>query len=126
MLKDSKNSNAVTVGSANTVRSVDKTLQASVFDSIVKNLGRAEREKILEAYDLKRFVRVFEDVELMRTAECLFENNLNVSRSAVYLYMHRNTLIYRLKKLKRITGLDICDFYDAVIFKILYVLYTEK
>lgn len=126
MLKDSKNNGGTTVGMTDAVRGVDKTSQANVFDSVVKNLGKAEREKILEAYDLKRFVRVFEDADLMRTAECLFENNLNVSKSAVYLYMHRNTLIYRLKKLKRITGLDICDFYDAVIFKILYVLYTEK
>lgn len=126
MLKDSKNNGGTTAGMTDAVRGVDKTSQANVFDSVVKNLGKPEREKILEAYDLKRFVKVFEDADLMRTAECLFENNLNVSKSAVYLYMHRNTLIYRLKKLKRITGLDICDFYDAVIFKILYVLYTEK
>ena len=80
----------------------------------------------LNAVNLKKFAKVFEDDDLMQTAECLFANDLNVSKTATLLYMHRNTLIYRLKKLKHITGLDLCNFYEAIVFKMLYIFYSEK
>jgi carbohydrate diacid regulator len=47
-----------------------------------------------------------------------FENNLNVSETARQLFVHRNTLVYRLEKLYRSTGLDIRVFDDALTFKI--------
>jgi len=104
----------------------DITTASGTFNFVVGKVSRQDREKILEGYDLKKFAKVFEDEELMKTCECLFANNLNVSRAATLLYMHRNTLIYRLKKLKRTIGLDLCDFYQAIIFKILYIFYCEK
>ncbi len=66
-------------------------------------------------------IKVFRDGELLRTCFCLFENNLNVSLTARKLYMHRNTLIYRLAKIKRLTGLDACALDDATTFIILNV-----
>ena len=47
-----------------------------------------------------------------------FENNLNVSETARKLYVHRNTLVYRLEKVKKITGLDLREFEDAILFKV--------
>ena len=58
------------------------------------------------------------DAETMLTIQKFFENNLNVSETARQLYVHRNTLVYRLEKIKRITGLELTRFDDAVIFKV--------
>lgn len=58
------------------------------------------------------------DSETMLTIQKFFENNLNVSETARQLYIHRNTLVYRLEKIKRLTGLELTNFDDAVIFKI--------
>lgn len=58
------------------------------------------------------------DSETMLTIQKFFENNLNVSETARQLYIHRNTLVYRLEKIKRITGLELTSFDDAVIFKV--------
>lgn len=47
-----------------------------------------------------------------------FENNLNISETARQLYVHRNTLVYRLERLEKVIGLDIRKFDDAMTFKI--------
>ena len=56
--------------------------------------------------------------ELLLTVEKLFENNLNASETARQLFIHRNTLTYRLDKLERQIGLDLRRFEDAIMFKI--------
>ena len=58
------------------------------------------------------------DEETMVTIQKFFENNLNISETARQLYVHRNTLVYRLERLEKIIGLDIRKFEDAMTFKI--------
>ena len=58
------------------------------------------------------------DQEILTTIDTFFENNLNVSETARQLFVHRNTLVYRLEKLQKSTGLDIRTFEDAMTFKI--------
>lgn len=58
------------------------------------------------------------DDETLTTINKFFENNLNVSETSRQLYVHRNTLVYRLEKLQKSTGLDIRVFDDALTFKI--------
>lgn len=58
------------------------------------------------------------DEETVITINKFFENNLNVSETARQLFVHRNTLVYRLEKLQKSTGLDIRNFDDALAFKI--------
>ena len=58
------------------------------------------------------------DEETLTTINKFFENNLNVSETSRQLYVHRNTLVYRLEKLEKSTGLDIRRFDDALTFKI--------
>ena len=87
----------------------------------------------------KMFIReIFEgkspddfDEETLITINKFFENNLNVSETSRQLYIHRNTLVYRLDKLQKSTGLDLRVFEDAITFKIAlmvvkYMKYMES
>ena len=58
------------------------------------------------------------DEEMLFTINKFFENNLNVSETARKLFVHRNTLVYRLEKIKKITGLDLREFDHAIMFKV--------
>ncbi len=58
------------------------------------------------------------DEETLQTIFKFFENNLNVSETSRQLFVHRNTLVYRLDKIERLTGLDLRKFDDAVVFKV--------
>jgi len=58
------------------------------------------------------------DEESRSTIKIFFENNLNVSETSRQLFIHRNTLVYRVEKLEKTTGLDLRNFDDAVTFKI--------
>ena len=71
------------------------------------------------------------DEETLATINKFFENNLNVSETSRQLYIHRNTLVYRLDKLQKSTGLDLRVFEDAITFKIAlmvvkYMKYMES
>ena len=71
------------------------------------------------------------DDETLTTINKFFENSLNVSETSRQLYIHRNTLVYRLDKLQKSTGLDLRVFEDAITFKIAlmvvkYMNYMEK
>ena len=58
------------------------------------------------------------DADTLDTINKFFENNLNVSETSRKLYVHRNTLVYRLEKIKKITGLDLREFDHAIVFKV--------
>ena len=65
--------------------------------------------------------RLFNE-EMLYTIEMFFKKDLNLSDTARQLYIHRNTLVYRLDKVQRQTGLDLRSFDDAITFKILMEL----
>lgn len=132
----------VTVGIGTTVESIKelaksfKEAQAAlevgkVFDTdkvIVSygNLGIARLIYQLPTTLCETFLReVFKkgsiqslDQETLFTIQKFFENSLNVSETSRKLFVHRNTLVYRLEKIKRITGLDLREFDQAIVFKI--------
>ena len=58
------------------------------------------------------------DHETLMTVQSFFENNLNVSETSRKLFVHRNTLVYRLEKIRKLTGLDLREFDHAVTFKV--------
>lgn len=58
------------------------------------------------------------DYETLFTIQKFFENNLNVSETARKLFVHRNTLVYRLEKIRKLTGLDLREFDHAIVFKV--------
>lgn len=64
------------------------------------------------------------DEEIVSTVNKFFENNLNVSETSRQLFVHRNTLVYRIEKLQKSTGLDVRTFDDALTFKIAMMVYN--
>ena len=58
------------------------------------------------------------DHETLMTIQCFFENNLNVSETSRKLFVHRNTLVYRLEKIRKLTGLDLREFDNAITLKV--------
>lgn len=84
-----------------------------VEESLFALLGEGGREML-------------KDEELLVTGEAFLNSNLNVSETARELYVHRNTLIYRLDKIERLTGLDIRKFGDAINFRLISILIKLK
>ncbi len=58
------------------------------------------------------------DKETLAIIDKFFENNLNISETSRKLFVHRNTLVYRLGKIKKLTGLDLREFDQAIVFKV--------
>lgn len=73
--------------------------------------------EVLHGISMEQF-----DEEILTTVNKFFDNNLNVSETSRQLYIHRNTLVYRLDKLQKMTGLDLRNFDDAIIFKIMLMV----
>ena len=69
----------------------------------------------------RKTARLFND-EMIHTIETFFDNSLNLSETARKLYIHRNTLVYRLEKVQHAIGLDLRNFDDAVTFKMMMLL----
>jgi sugar diacid utilization regulator len=64
--------------------------------------------------------------EMMETARTFFRNDLNLTTTAKELFIHRNTLLYRLERIRKETGLDVRSFHDAVIFSVFSALQAEE
>ncbi len=98
-----------------------------LIHQLPKTLCTEFLNEVLEGQALNEF-----DEETMTAAYYFFENNLNISETARQLYVHRNTLMYRLEKIQKKTGLDVRVFEDAMTFKIailvschIHAQYTE-
>jgi carbohydrate diacid regulator len=83
-------------------------------------------KEIFDGRDIDDF-----DDEILPTIDKFFENSLNVSETSRQLFIHRNTLVYRLDKIQKSTGLDLRVFDDAITFKIAlmvvkYMKYMKK
>ena len=96
------------------------------IEDMVSCLTKSQRERLISGYDMKNFARIFEHGDLMTAVGCFFENGMNISETARKLYMHRNTLIYRLNKIQKTTGMDLRNFEMAVTFRRLHALYEQK
>ncbi|NOU98242.1 PucR family transcriptional regulator [Paenibacillus sp. LMG 31456] len=91
------------------------------LEKLINLIPEGEKTNFLERV-LKR-LDVALDSETMTTLEHFFQLDCNVSETAKKLYIHRNTLLYRLDKFKQETGLDVRTFNDAVLVKIALLLY---
>ena len=117
-------------GAENTLRYADVfELQGDVHSYreflLVKLLEDIPESKLAEYFSAmseSSFKEIFEDEEMLNTAETFLQCSLNVSETSRNLYMHRNTLLYRLDKIEKATGLNIRSFSDAVSFRVLTIL----
>ena len=92
----------------------------SVFSDFCKTvmgcLNPDEQASISEKFLTREIVSVMKDKELIECINAFFKNNLNISETSRNAFLHRNTLIYRIIKMQRITGIDVRNFTDAVLF----------
>jgi len=93
---------------------------------LVSGISEQRKREIISGYDLKNFARIFEDAELMTAISAYLDNGMNISETSRKLYMHRNTLMYRMKKIKEQTGLDLRNFDMALTFEILNAFYKSE
>lgn len=100
------------------------TLKNSICDEILTKLllGTSKKQLIVE-YCTVKTAKIFSDKEIMNTAMCFFDSDLNICKTAQRLFMHRNTLNYRLEKIRKNTGFDLRQFDSACAFKILYTIF---
>ncbi len=91
------------------------TYEALLFPMLIKHLKQTSSNTNFA------HARHVGDLELEQTALVFFDNNLNISETANELFIHRNTLIYRLNKLEGITGYDIRKFNDAINYYLSYL-----
>jgi carbohydrate diacid regulator len=92
-----------------------------LLERFLMNVPREESMHYHALLFNRKTAKLFND-EMLQTIEMFFRKDLNLSDTARQLYIHRNTLVYRLDKVQRHTGLDLRKFDDAVTFKILYEL----
>ncbi len=71
------------------------------------------------------FVSIMKDESLVSSIEAFFANNLNLSETGKKSFLHRNTLVYRLDKVQKMTGFNLRNFSDSVTFKILMLIYHK-
>ena len=90
---------------------------------LLEDLPRARLKDYMEQFRVSGAEEIFEDEDMAGTAEEFLESSLNISETSRNLFMHRNTLMYRLDKIERATGLNIRKFSDAVTFRVLTILY---
>lgn len=91
------------------------------MERLVNSIPDDRRRQLLA--QIGDFSSVLADKEMQLTLESFFEMDCNVSETAKKLYIHRNTLLYRLDKIKQETGADVRSFGDAAIVKLAMLLY---
>ncbi len=97
-------------------------VNSSLLGNLLVNLDNESLgnvQNILEDENVKKFLK---DEELTNTVELFFKNNLNIIKTAQDAIVHRNTLVYRLEKIKKMLGLDIRNFEDAVTLHTVIIL----
>lgn len=122
-----KQTNSILNKEDKTIKAQDKN--ASIFDSFCNNvmccLNPDEQANISERFLTPEIVSVMKDKELIECINAFFKNNLNISETSRNAFLHRNTLLYRIEKINKVTGLNIRNFEEAMSFKLLNIVYEK-
>ena len=93
-----------------------------VFIKMLEDLPKHKLAEYLDILSEENAKEIFSDPEMVETAEEFLNNSLNTSETSRKLFLHRNTLTYRLDKIERATGLNIRKFSDAITFRLITLL----
>ena len=99
------------------------TYKEYVLVKMLEDMPKHKLQEFLDILEDQEAKSMFADSEMVTTAEEFLHTSLNVSETSRNLYMHRNTLMYRLDKIERTTGLDIRKFQDAMTFRLIMILH---
>lgn len=97
-------------------------IKSTLLGSLLSQLNKENLGSINFILQDEGVTKFFADEELVHTVEVFFENNLNLIKASNSLIVHRNTLLYRLEKIKKMIGLDIRNFEDAVTLQAILIL----
>lgn len=103
----------------------EKSFFNEVVDTVFSKYSGDEKVEILKKHLTPQMIKVFENKDLIETIDAFMENNLNISETSRNMFMHRNTLLYRINKIRRVANLNLRNFEEAVAFRLLEVLYKE-
>ncbi len=101
-----------------------KNLCKELFETgvlIMNNL--LQNNDYFKFFQIKQVKSILSNSDIIKTVEVFFENGMNTSVASLAGYMHRNTMVYRLQKIKKIIGLDIRNFNDAILYNNMVTCY---
>lgn len=92
-----------------------------------ENMVAAIRDKKIESlerfFTIPKIKKIFSNVDMVYTLKQFLINDLNLAKTSLNSFLHRNTVIYRINKMSRVTGLDVRKFDDAILLhNMIYVL----
>ena len=130
-VKDLKDAAISYTGAENALRYADvfelggdvHSYREFILVKMLEGIPESKLAEYLAELSDEHLKEIFDDEEMLNTAEAFLQSSLNVSETSRTLYMHRNTLLYRLDKIEKSTGLNIRSFSDAVSFRVLTILH---
>ena len=103
----------------------EKILKMFSPENLINCFSETNYESYKKVIDHANIQMILNDEELMSTIFSFFENSLNTSVTSAKTFMHRNTLIYRIEKIEKITGLNIRNLNDAASFMFIKAIYDS-
>lgn len=94
-------------------------------ECIVNSFQRCEFYKYEQIFKDKSLLKIINNKSLVDTIKSFLDNGLNLTHASEGSYVHRNTMIYRIKKVEKQLGLDVKNFNDAVIFMNVLLVYNK-
>lgn len=85
-------------------------------ENILRALAEKDYERLSRFFMIARVKKLVNNPDMMYSLKQYLLNDLNVAKTSKAAFLHRNTLIYRIIKMQRITGIDVRNFTDAVLF----------
>jgi hypothetical protein len=99
--------------------------QSMLIYRLITSVDQDFKDSIIEKTFSSKFTE-FLNSEMELTIEEMFKNNLNLTDTSARLYIHRNTLLYRIDKIYKLTGFDLRKFEDSMIFKLVWLMHKER
>ncbi len=117
--------NALSIGCAYHSQGAVYVYEKQVLERIVDSIPAEAKKRLREDFSHLSAGDSLSD-EILETVRVFFMNDLNLTAASRQLFIHRNTLNYRLDKIKKISGLDLRNFHDAVIFSVIALIPQEQ